>query len=46
MKLSALRRLSGHPLHPTMTDGAIGSSAVATVLACVGAEKARAAEEG
>ena len=37
MKLSALRGLPGHPLHPPMTDGAIGSYAVATVLACVGA---------
>jgi hypothetical protein len=46
MKLSALRGLPDHPLHPPMTDGAIGSYAVATVLACLGAEKARAAEEG
>jgi uncharacterized membrane protein len=38
MKRSALvRGLPGHPLHPPLTDGAIGSYTTATVLACVGA---------
>jgi uncharacterized membrane protein len=38
MKPSALvRGLPGHPLHPPMTDGAIGAYTTATVLACVGA---------
>jgi uncharacterized membrane protein len=38
MKPSALLRgLPGHPLHPPLTDGAIGSYTAAAVLACVGA---------
>jgi uncharacterized membrane protein len=38
MKPSALLRgLPGHPLHPPLTDGAIGSYTAATVLACMGA---------
>jgi uncharacterized membrane protein len=35
--LSLLKGLPGHPLHPPMTDGAIGSFTAATVLAAVGA---------
>jgi uncharacterized membrane protein len=38
MKLSYLvRGFPGHPLHPPMTDGAIGSYTAATVLAALGA---------
>jgi uncharacterized membrane protein len=38
VKLSALvRGLAGHPLHPPLTDGAIGAYVAATVLACLGA---------
>lgn len=34
---SLLKGLPGHPLHPPMTDGAIGAYTAATVLAAVGA---------
>jgi uncharacterized membrane protein len=38
MKRSVLvRGLPGHPLHPPLTDGAIGSYTAATVLACIAA---------
>jgi len=38
MRLSYLvRGFPGHPLHPPMTDGAIGAYTAATVLACLGA---------
>jgi uncharacterized membrane protein len=37
MKLDLLRGLPGHPLHPPMTDGAIGAYTASTVLACLGA---------
>jgi uncharacterized membrane protein len=37
MKLSYLfRGFPGHPLHPPMTDGAIGAYTTATVLVCLG----------
>jgi uncharacterized membrane protein len=35
--LQLLRGPSGHPLHPPLTDGAIGSFSTATVLVIVGA---------
>ena len=38
MRLSYLvRGFPGHPIHPPMTDGAIGAYTAATVLACLGA---------
>jgi uncharacterized membrane protein len=38
VKLGALLRgLPGHPLHPPLTDAAIGAYTAATVLACIGA---------
>jgi uncharacterized membrane protein len=32
-----VRGFPGHPIHPPMTDGAIGAYTAATVLACLGA---------
>jgi uncharacterized membrane protein len=34
---SLIRGFPGHPLHPPLTDAAIGAYAAATVLVCVGA---------
>ena len=42
--LALLKGLPGHPLHPPMTDGAIGAYTAATVLAATGAAGVAEAE--